>query len=523
MGGQTETLSKDNKALKASGDVLIVLPLLMLFCLFFFHLETLATFPSPFPGEAVSAARAQAFVSEGVRYGEPDRYVLESIGGTSKSYPILGTLVYSLAAEKGEFIELYKLRRISLVFGVVLLGACCLIGQVLGGPLFGLLFLFAIGTSINFSVPAHLAQVDIVAAAFGFIAIFIYLFNKESKPSLALLSGIFLAVGCEFQCRAGLLLPVIGALYLCDHGLKTFKNLSFWAFIVGLSSIVPLYFMLHYSPADPGNAPASTGVFNSTLSQILKGDARVYLRSISDLHHHLQSTLNSDYYLKLVALLYCVVYFRGNNRKVLWMALAGFFSAAPFVQPKTTATLIYVTPLFDLLLTWVIYKLFIDAEKLPDLLSKAGRIILIAVFFSTTLFSAKITWQSFKECPEELSTTQRAILAQYTPGDVILGDDLYWFGFQDASFVPWRAVKVFLATHPKQNISDALEYFAPRLVVTDGTSNLFLSDSPFADPFAESQRLPRTELLDALETHSIESFKTNTRCFSEVRVHKLEW
>jgi 4-amino-4-deoxy-L-arabinose transferase-like glycosyltransferase len=212
------------------------------------NLLSLMRYPAPFVDEGWLASRAWGWINSGRAISSLDAGVWDKYDGYWTYFFMLGTWFQALGIQAFG-LSLFSVRLVSLVFGLILLAAVYVIADSLYGRRIGLLTIPVVALSLPFLMSSHWARYDIMAAAFGFGAIALYVTDRASGFSIkSFLAGLAISLAFEMNPTALIYGPAVAALYLLDHGWATPRSKRFWSFAVGTGIGLVFYAVMHVLP-----------------------------------------------------------------------------------------------------------------------------------------------------------------------------------------------------------------------------------------------------------------------------------
>jgi 4-amino-4-deoxy-L-arabinose transferase-like glycosyltransferase len=135
-------------------------------------------------------------------------------------------------------------RMVSLFWGFWLLVACYWIGKRFGGYPLAIWGVVLVALTRAFLVSSHMARPDIMGAAYGYLAIALYL-NHRGRSWISASAGLLAVLAFEIHGNGAFFTPVILGLFLIDHGRQLLRQCTFWAFILGCLAGGGIYLATH--------------------------------------------------------------------------------------------------------------------------------------------------------------------------------------------------------------------------------------------------------------------------------------
>ena len=484
------------------------------------HGWSLLRFPAPFVDEAWLASRAWAFMRTGLAFGPLDSGVADRFAGYWTYNQWLMTFLDSLVLRFFNTPNLLAVRIVSLLFGLILLALVYVIAHRLGGQRLGLLSVVLVSVSWPFLYSAHLARYDIVAAAFGFAAIALYL-NNRSSFWVGLLAGVCVGLSFEIHPNGMIYAPAILALYFWDVRWSMLRQRWFWGLMLGGSIGLLFYAALHILPYPQTYLTLSRLAFAATRTPpLVTLDLRVMLQALIDSGWMLFGVYQPLLVIILWAIVVLLQRHSTSDQRLLVLIAALVLAHTLLIRNKFLYYAILVTPMLDVLVAAFLLE-FIRwpwRGRLGDYLSR----ILV---WGLTIGSIALTWSVLRtDFWRTYQVTQSRINQAIRPGDSIMGSQVYWFGLYDHVYYSWELLPTYQRYAPGSTLEDALREFHPDVFIRDGHVSTFVVDpGPQGDQYIQSLRLPRAELESFLNRRAelINSFYNSY--FREVRMYRIKW
>lgn len=484
------------------------------------HGWSLLRFPAPFVDEAWLASRAWAFIQTGLAFGPLDSGLADRFPGYWTVNQWLMTFLDSLSLRFFNAPNLLAVRLVSLVFGLILLALVYVIARRFGGQRLGLLSVILVSVSGPFLYSAHLARYDIVAAAFGFAAMALYLSNRSSFW-VGLLAGVCVGLSFEIHPNGMIYAPAILALYFWDARWFLLRQRWFWGFVLGGSIGLLFYAALHVLPYPQTYLALSRLAYAATRTPpLLTLDLRVILQALIDSGR----MLFEAYPLLVIILLGAVTVLLQRRStaglRLLVLSAALFLTHTLLIRNKFFYYAILVTPVLDVLMAAFLLE-FVRRPwrgRLGDYVSRilAGGLTIGSIALIWSVLRADY-WQTYQ-------TTQNRINQSIRSGDSIMGSQVYWFGLYDHVYYSWELLPLYQRYAPGSTLEDALREFQPDVFIRDEHVGVFIVDpDPQGDPYIQALRLPRAELEGFLNRRAelINSFYNSY--YREIRMYRINW
>lgn len=483
-----------------------------------FHVYSLMRFPEVFVDEAWAANRAWGSLQTGRAFGTLDSDFMTEFPGYWTYFPLLPVLAQATVLRFFAAPSLLAMRLLSMFWGLVLLGCVYCIAYKLSGRIYAFWSFIFVAFSVPFFYSAHLARVDIMAAAFGFMALALHFNNTQCKVWLSVLSGF--CVGLAFECHphAAIYVPVVGTLYLWESKLKVFRRRDFWGFVCGGGLGVLLYVALHIAPY-PKTYSEFTRVFflDTHTPPVFTFDPVIIFESFSDLIASIVRAVPSVF--PAVIGFFGIV--RDRNKTWTPMAISTCVLIVSFgllVRNKATYYIILLSPMLDMLAAaWLNNQtLHLWKGRVTDYLRRA----LVGTWLFLMLFLMVIA-SRLNYYPDYLGT-QANLADIIMPGERIIGSQTYWFGFFAHDYDSWEELVYHRRYSPESSLRDAFVYLRPDIVIVDKHFASF-SDDLGKSLYSQYLRLPHAEFMQLLEEQARLVGEFDGGCYGWIRVYRLYW
>jgi 4-amino-4-deoxy-L-arabinose transferase-like glycosyltransferase len=359
--------------------------------------------------------------------------------------------------------DLLPVRAVSLVFGLVLLAAVYSIGYRLGGRRLGWSSVFLVALSWPFLYSSHLARYDVMAAAFGFLAIAFY-FSSRQDFWIGLLSGLCVGLAFETHAYSMIYAPAILALYFWEYRWAMFRQLRFWGFLIGGSIGLFFYAALHVLPYPQTYLTVNQLAFGSTRTPpLLTFAPRVILQSLGDIAWMLFAV----YQPMLVVISWGIMaLLRRHSRAgqtLLVLSAVLVLAHALAVRTKFLYYAILVTPALDIVAATFLLE-FVRRPWRGRLWDYVSRVVV----WGMAIGGVVLTWSVLRiDFGQAYRMVQSRINQVVQPGDSIMSSQVYWFGLQDHTYYSWELLPAYQLYLPGSKLEDALQEFHPDIFIID--------------------------------------------------------
>jgi 4-amino-4-deoxy-L-arabinose transferase-like glycosyltransferase len=481
-----------------------------------FHLLTLMRQPAPFVDEAWNANRAWALLHTGQAFGTLDAGVFDRYPDYGIYFPWLGTAIHAVGlALFGP--DLFAVRIVSLVFGLVLLLAVYIIAARLYHHVTGLIATALVGLSNPFLISSHFGRHEIIDATFGFAAIALNVTDTGDRVSLrSVLCGLLAGLTLDIHFNGVIYGPVLLALYLFDYGWRILRVPRFWAFVAGGLIAAAFFLTIHILPNPQtyftlfrlGNAAGAP--------PMLVPDAQLWWGAITNIFAPLDMRLPL-----LVAAVAVLIARRSRSDKKLLVVLSVLFLTFLLVVPtKALFYMIQVSPAMDLVLGAGL-GILLQGRRTRSLWIMARIALVLGLLCAGVL-------RSLPPLLDNGMSDYRIVLdriRQVVPaGSTVMGSQNYWFARPDQPYYSWEQLLYYRRFKPDSTLADALQAFHPDYFIFDQRVDLFIAEDLEAlPPYLRALFISKSELSADLDEHARLILTMPTNQLGEIRVYKLTW
>lgn len=475
--------------------------------------------PLPFVDEAWFASHAVGLLTTGRPFGPLDAGVFEQYDGHWTYFSWLGATI--LAIPISIFgLSIFSVRIPSLIFGLILLLSCYVIGRRLGDQLGGFLAIALVGFSPAFNYSANLARPDIVISAVGFGAIALVLADQTARyPVRSIIAGLIIGFAFEIHPNAVIYVFPILAILLLERKWEVFSDYRVYFFIAG-SMIGPIaVVLLHILPypetflaitrialgstkVPPILLPHQWATAVSSAIQLLFA-ANPFLIPLTIFGAIIGILRRNNQHLRLVA--------------VLIVLLIEFIALIPYWP---VYYVILISPAADLVLA----SFLIRAGDWLHLRPRWKRIIPLLTG-GIIVFNLASTLSFFRyDSHGEYQRIASHIRSVSLPNSKIMADPKYWFALSDYRFVGLNEIAYYRRHVSGSSIADVLQHYRPDIIILDASiENQLIDDPSGLDPWEQLGQIPRTELDQILASHGERAPDLNPPSLLNVRIYRLRW
>jgi 4-amino-4-deoxy-L-arabinose transferase-like glycosyltransferase len=493
--------------------------------------------PAPFIDEVWFANRAWGFVQTGLNFGTLDEGVWNRYDGYWTYFPWLPTYFVSLAFQVFG-LSLFSLRVTSLVFGLVLLVALYSIADRLAGQRVAVLTVVLAALSRAFVYSSHLGRPDIMAAAFGFGAIALYIGDRSTRwPIPTFLAGLAIGFAFESHPFGSIYVPIVLALFWLDHGWRAIRSRRFWGFVAGGAAGLVFYAALHVLPypqtyfAINNIAALAAGAVRTP--PLLTPDPAVWLQAVVDMAVQFGSLWNVRIPLIVLGAVALWRSRAASDRRLLGVTVVVLLTYLVLIRNKNPWYAVMATPAGDLLAAIALERL----SRLP--LSQVARHLpfvdwrpacswwrtarTAAIVGLVALVAVPTMTRATGDPLDDYQVTLDRIRQVVRPGSSAVGPATYWFGLTDERYVSWEQMVYYRRYAPGSSVGDSLRALGADYFITDPYIEKFFRDTPRTSVNAQQLLLPKSELDSFLAERASLADVIDTPTYGKVRVYQLDW
>jgi hypothetical protein len=476
-------------------------------------------FPQPFVDEAWAANRAWGFLQNGRAYGTLDSDFMQVFPGYWTYFPFLPVLMQALPLWLVRPPQLMPLRLLSFFCGLVLLGSMYVIAFRLLGQRYAVMTVFLVAFSWPFSISAHLARADIIAAALGYGALALYLTPTIPRFWHGLIAGCL--VGLAFECHPNALIfgPALVGICCGSEPLLAWKRGDFWGVVSGGFLGGLIYLALHVLPYPRTYTTLTNIFFSSTHTPpLLAGDLNLIMRSFVRLGRFLLGFSP----LLIVAAISGVNLIRTGSqraRRALVLAITLICVGALWIRNRAFYYAILITPAIELLAAPMIVDEF-NRQWRGRLVDYARKVLVLGITIGSIL--RVLGASQINYYPDYLATQSR-LTRLALPGERIMGSQTYWFGLHQHDYDSWEELVYFQRYRPEASLEETLAFYRPDLFILDWQLEGYLRDEVRGPSYTGHLSLPRADLLALLEGKGELIASFNGGYYGPIRVYRLRW
>jgi glycosyltransferase involved in cell wall biosynthesis len=477
------------------------------------HFRSLMRYPAPFTDEAWFASRAWAYCETHRTFGPLDRGVFDRFAGYWTYFPWLPNLLQSLMYWNSDSPNLYAIRLLSVLGGIVLAGAVFSIGKRIGGPTTAWLSIFLLLLSRPFFFSAHLARYDILVAAFGFSAIALAL-KTDRNIWIHLIAGLAIGAAFETHPNGALFGPVVLALYFLQHGKAAFKDRKMWSFVSGVSIGLGIYAALHIV-----QYPETW----LSLNRIAGGDTHLPplmqpTTLLISFRKFISLLFYSSPYLSpvaVIAILYFIYTRTTENKMMLVIILGILLMHNLLIQHKFLYYAILFSPAFDLAIAHFVFQVDFKSRVI-NLAVKGATFALILCSAIYTLLPLRWDWSS------DFKTAGTMISRNLRPEESVMGNQLWWFILSNHEYRSWEELYYFRRYKPDATLEDAFREFRPHVFIIDDHVAAFIKEGQ-ASGYAAQLGIRNSELKAILAKYGRLRGEFDGGYYGKIRIYEMRW
>lgn len=483
------------------------------------RLLILTRVPLPFVDEAWFASHAVGLLRTGWPFGPLDAGVFEQYDGHWTYFSWLGAVILAIPIYLFG-LSIFSARIPSLIFGLILLLSCYVIGRHLDGQRGGLLAVGLVGFSPAFNYSANLARPDIVISAAGFGAIALILTDRMVRyPIKSIIAGLI--IGCAFEIHPNAVIYVFPILtvFLLERKWTIFRDQRVYWFIFS-AMIGPIaVFFLHILPYPKTFLAINEIAFGTTkIPPILLPH-----RWITAVSSTVQLLLEANLILIPLAIAgaFIGIWHRDNQHRqlvvILFTLMLEFMMLIPYWP---VYYVILISPAADLVLA----SFLLRAGEWFHLQPRWKRIISLLAG-GIVVFNIALTLSFFKyDGHSEYQRITSHIRSVLLPNSKIMTDPKYWFALSDYRFVGLNEIAYYRRHVPGSSLADVLQHYRPDVIILDSSiENQLIDDPSSLDPWEQLGQIPRTELDQLLALRGERAPDLNPPSQLKVRIYRLRW
>ena len=505
--------------MSSKGDRLV--PVALFAAVVTFHLLTLMRFPAPFVDEAWFAGRAWALIHSGHAFSTLDMGIIEELEGYWTFFPWLPAWIQAQVMSLFASPDIFAVRIVSLAFGLMLLAAVYAIADQLGGRRLALLSVVLVSVSWPFFYSAHLARTDIMAAAFGFMAVALYANHRSSRSWMGLISGLCVGVAYEMHAYGAIFGVAIVALYFLDLRWIMFKSRHFWSFVLGTIVGLVFYAALHILPYPQTYYEINQLTFAvDHIPPILTLDPHVITQAVSDMGVMLFAAYQPMILVILLSIVVLVKRSSEVDKRLLVLAGSLVIGHTLLIRTKFLYYAILVTPALDLIVATFLLQFFQYRwrGRVRDYAYHTFVWGLLAGAIALNLSALRIDFQG------DYQLAQSRISEVVKPGDSIMGPQTYWFGLYDHTYYSWEKLRLYQRYEQGSTLQDALQEFRPDILIIDRFLSFFMVEAgQEQDLYQQTLGVPRSEMETFLTCYADLMTEFDGGYYGQVRVYRINW
>jgi 4-amino-4-deoxy-L-arabinose transferase-like glycosyltransferase len=496
---------------------------LLLVAVLGFHVWSLPRIPDVFVDEGWFASRAWALLETGVAFGPLDTGVIDRFEGYGHFLPQVPTWLQAGALAIAGAPSLLALRALSLAAGVLLLGAVGVLGRRFGGVACGWLSVFVLALSPSFFLFGHMARIDVLAAAFGYAALALTV-AWPRHCAMTATAGLLCGVAFEVHPHSAILALACLVLQIrAGQGDLLWRQRPLMALVAGGAAGGLFYAAVHVLPNPRSFFALNSLIFGPTHTPpLFTFDIAEMARGLADMVGLVVGTTHVALWPLLP--LSCLLAFRTGQRRardLLALVATVLLGAALLWRNRPGYYGILVAPALDLSVAWLLARtlLWKWSGSPPRLVTTA---IAWGLFCASTIVTLRAA--SCKDRRADYACAVTTIGQAVRPGDLIMGQQTYWFGFTRQPYRSWEQLIYYRRLFPGATLEEAFETFHPDIFILDAALDGWLlpADAPYS-PSSRYLSLPRDETLRILQDHGTEVVRRACPVYGQIRVFRVRW
>lgn len=487
-----------------------------------FHSWSLIRFPQVLNDEAWLVSRAWYYLQTGLVFGPLDMGVIDRFEGFWTFPPWLPTFIQSMSLGIFGSPSLLPARVVSLLFGMVLLGAIYLICISDGDIRLAILSVLIIATSRTFMISSHVARVDILAASLGYLALAIILYDRFSHWWVGLVSGLLVGLAFEIHPHSAIFVPAIFILFFAKLRMTILKQRQFWMFIVGGLIGMFFYSSIHIFRYPQTFTALNRLIFTSTHTPpIFTTNLNVLYQSTRDAVYLIYNTHFLSAILIPIAVIVLIV--ERKNLTILYLAGAIIISSILLIRNKFIEYGILITPIIGILIASSLLIMY-DKFKSGNRGNRIAIIITLGLIVGISLLTSFLNvYFTIRNDQIYYQNVIYQLDNVIDPSDVIMAQQVYWFDFSDHKYYSWEQLVYFQRYSPGSKILDAFNEFKPDIFIIDSQLRRFITDSPGISTYSKYLTLPKSELLQILDDQAELISEFDGGVYGQIQVFRFNW
>ena len=478
---------------------------------------TLMRFPSPNGDEAWMASKALAFIDSGSGFGALDEGVMDRIEGYQHFFPWLPSAIQSLGVLLFGEPSLLAMRFISLVSGLLLLIAIYFIGSAFDGMELGIFSVAFTASSLPFFLSAHLGRADIIASTFGYASLAILLNNKKQYHWISAISGFLMVLAFEVHAYAAIYFPTALAIFLWKYRTQILRKLDFWGYIGGVAIGVMAYLGYHVIPNPQAFLRLNQIVFiASRTPPLLTFDIEIIVNTLKEMGFMVLIT-----YPQILLGIWAIYRMVKTRPPYLWTLLILYGALTiSFILLVRNKSLLYYAILYSPVMSLLLAAFFYDFVKEP-VKTRTERFIRQIIVAGILVFPFVLI-SRFNSFPDYLKI-QSEVNQIVEPGDIIMAQQIYWFGLNEHIYYSWENIAYYRRYKPGSTLDDLLKLLKPDLFIIDNQMENFIKDEIVENKYISEFRIPKNELEEFLGKSANLIHVINPDQEDTIRIYRINW
>ncbi len=493
-----------------------------------FHGATLMRFPPPFVDEAWYIARAWEYVDTGRQFGMLDRGVLEQFARPWCVFPWLPTAMTSLALRLADAPSLHVMRWCSFAGGMLLLAALWGITRRLFNPQAAVLAVVLCALSFSFCYSAHLARTDVIAAAFGYTGILLYVAGGQRRFLPGLAGGGLIGLAVEIHPHSAIFALAIMALALFDLVVGSPRcSRGIAGIICGGFAGILFYLGIHVAPDPAAYFDLNTLIYTRThVPPLLSFRYDTIARAFTDLNHGLFAMLFHSPLVTPVWIVAVAVTWKHLNKRMIVLLISFLAGHALLLSNKAVYYAIHTVPALAMCTGAIVAHAWLRPMQPQQTIRNAtvrilAGVLLVSPILSHALRPLRLIYQvNFNAQYQEV---QRQLNSVVGANESILGSQTWWLGMPQHTFYSWENLIYYDRLYNDASVADALTALQPDILIIDGHFRWFIRDDPGSNDYLRQMRIPESELMAFLDANASLITTLNGLCYGAVDVYRIQW
>ena len=116
---------------------------------------------------------------------------------------------------------------------------------------------------------------------------------------------------------------------------------------------------------------------------------------------------------------------------------------------------------------------------------------------------------------------QAKVNAVVKSDDVVMGSQIYWLGLYDHPYYSWESLFYYPRYYPGTSLADTFAHYHPDVFIVDSAMDITFLDNVDPSSRAYYFSIPRKELYNYLDNHSVKVMDDYSSTYGWVRVYRM--